>query len=230
MVNEISSASGIGQVQGMVTELAPELVGSGRFLPAGERTPSAHGDESDATSSIRAKYSDAVAAKEGAFEQALEIRQVLKSVDEIGGVLSTVQDALGGIVKRYPPYLPDSPERVDLLNQVTGLRKQIEALSVPAEVSKRVPDLVPLIAKLIGIEWQLAEDVSDAELGMFFSQAETAAGQLKEVPSGMWADLFSGDGQSDEKAVIAQSLDAKNAVAHTDSSISSSSEVLSRLS
>lgn len=60
------------------------------------------------------------------------LRYTNQSLGEAQKLLGDTRDALEGIAKKlYPPYPINSPERIALLNKVTSLRQQIDALTYP---------------------------------------------------------------------------------------------------
>jgi hypothetical protein len=58
---------------------------------------------------------------------------ILKKLKEI---LLSMRENLATIVKNYPPFPPGGAERLAYLNSVAGLRRQIEALTIPPRVEQ----------------------------------------------------------------------------------------------
>lgn len=83
------------------------------------------------------------AGRQSQYQQAGAIlRYTSQALGEVQNLLGETRDALEGITKKlYPPYPINSPERIALLNKVTSLRQQIDALTYPPDPSQ---------AKLIG--------------------------------------------------------------------------------
>ncbi|MEW6677856.1 MAG: hypothetical protein AB1421_08030 [Pseudomonadota bacterium] len=48
-------------------------------------------------------------------------------------LLAQIKERLTHIVKQYPPFSQDSPQRITYLNSISGLRKQLDALAFPPE-------------------------------------------------------------------------------------------------
>lgn len=73
------------------------------------------------------------AERQTQYQQAGAIlRYTNQSLGEVENLLGETRDALEGITKKlYPPYPINSPERIALLNKVTSLRHQIDALTFP---------------------------------------------------------------------------------------------------
>jgi hypothetical protein len=60
---------------------------------------------------------------------AKQIRRVNETVEAIGAHLSQMRSALEQIVKIYPPYPPESTERIEALRQFSGIRNMIDQLT-----------------------------------------------------------------------------------------------------
>lgn len=75
--------------------------------------------------------SETLASLETQNRAAQLVRQSNTTLDEVGNLLGKMGGNLGLIVKQYPPYAPEDKERMALLNSLSGLRKQIDALTYP---------------------------------------------------------------------------------------------------
>jgi uncharacterized phage infection (PIP) family protein YhgE len=60
---------------------------------------------------------------------AQQIRQMNESMETIDSHLSEMRAKLEHLVKIYPPYPPDSTERIDALRQFSALRKMIDQIT-----------------------------------------------------------------------------------------------------
>jgi hypothetical protein len=60
---------------------------------------------------------------------AKQIRQVNQTAETFGEHLSQMRSTLEQIVKIYPPYPPDSVERIEALRQFSGIRNMIDKLT-----------------------------------------------------------------------------------------------------
>ncbi len=159
-------------------------------------------------------------ARQDAFTQAASVvRGVGDSANQAGQLLDKMEQGLGEIVKMYPPYPIDSPQRVTLLNAVSGLRKQIDELTFPPpEKLKNVERLlgqqkdgngkdgsVPApqdVASVVkGAMWDLStldpRSASDAEVSKALDQVNSLKVALKDVSAGMWNDVASFVKQAD---------------------------------
>lgn len=80
-------------------------------------------------------------------EAASMVRYADKVMAEVGQILGQMRESLGAIVKMYPPYPIDNPQRVEYLNKYTQLRHQIDALTIPPD-NQRLGKLVADPARL----------------------------------------------------------------------------------
>jgi hypothetical protein len=71
--------------------------------------------------------------KDGLMEAAQMLRQANTGLVLADELLGDIKINLTEIVKQYPPLAHDAPQRVAYLNAITGLRKQLEALSFPPD-------------------------------------------------------------------------------------------------
>jgi hypothetical protein len=62
-------------------------------------------------------------------QSAVALRDLSAAVEKSGQILGEMDKDLMVIVKMFPPYPVDNPERISLLNSFGGLRKQIEGLT-----------------------------------------------------------------------------------------------------
>lgn len=78
-------------------------------------------------------------------EQAMAAAGAVREADGVYSsmerMLRDAREKLTTIVKQFPPFLTDDPQRQAYLNGFSGLRAQIEALTVPGERSWHVPQL-----------------------------------------------------------------------------------------
>ncbi|OYY95904.1 MAG: hypothetical protein B7Y41_01065 [Hydrogenophilales bacterium 28-61-23] len=105
------------------------------------------------------------------------VREVGNAVEKAGQLLDKVESSLSAIVKMYPPYPIGSPERVLLLNDLTGLRKQIDALTFPR------PDAVDTVGQLLGTRGDAVTKAGDTAVTAVSSDAVKAIkDRLWEIP------------------------------------------------
>jgi len=63
---------------------------------------------------------------------AISLRQTNEGLKETSSIVADMKTSLDVIIKTYPPYSPESKERIAQLMTYSSLRKQIESLMVPA--------------------------------------------------------------------------------------------------
>jgi hypothetical protein len=63
-----------------------------------------------------------------------QIRQIDKTMETIDTRLGEMRASLERIVKQYPPYPPDSAERIENLRRFSTLRKIIDRLTIPRQL------------------------------------------------------------------------------------------------
>lgn len=140
------------------------------------------------------------------------VREVGSSVEQASQLLGKIENTLGEIVKMYPPYPVDSPQRISLLNNIDGLRKQVDALTFPppesvedavrmlgAEQDSTNKDGVAVNADFVaGLQermWDLPAldpaSASDEEVSKALEQIKAAQDSLQELQAGMWRDVVS---------------------------------------
>lgn len=77
------------------------------------------------------RQAQALARLDGEHQVADLVKHTDGAMRAIGQKLEQMQDTLRQVVKQYPPYPLESRERMELLNSLPGLRKQIDALTMP---------------------------------------------------------------------------------------------------
>jgi hypothetical protein len=178
---------------------------------------------------LQGEHVRAQLAQDQRLDQAVEVRQSDQALAEAEGILGVAEDALGGIVKRYPPYGPNSPERIELLNQVTGLKKQIEALNFPPEAAEQVKELDPVLKELLGLAEEMPSEIPDEALAALLEKVEAAKSIVTGQRDEMWSDLFSQDTKHLEQDAATQARESKTVLAAINQPLSQSPDVLADL-
>jgi len=137
MVAEISGA-GVSHslVAQAVAPYSPRIAEISRPLIASSSAKEVSDDVSREKQAISASqvvgaYAQLRDRQEALNSAASLVREVGNTADKASQLLIMMESELGEVVKMYPPYPVDSPERVQLLNNFGGLRKQIESLTFP---------------------------------------------------------------------------------------------------
>jgi hypothetical protein len=124
-----------------VEELAPTTMPGGNLDQHPQRTRQINAAISaDKTATIdpeiiktpsqdRIRFNKLEAEKSQAQLIAQQIRQVNESMETIDSHLSDMRAELEHVVKIYPPYPPDSTERIEALRQFSVLRKMIDQIT-----------------------------------------------------------------------------------------------------
>jgi hypothetical protein len=92
---------------------------------------------------------------------AVSIRIADRTIKTIGAHITSMRSYLETIVKHYPPFLNDSPERIRALRNFSAFRREIDALTFPRD--ERTAQIMPDPAVLSRAEHQ-AFDVGPGSL------------------------------------------------------------------
>lgn len=213
MVTEISGTGVSHSVASQTgTTAVQRPVGTVRPDDAGLSRPGASRDKQVlASTQVAGTYAQLRVRQDALNQAASVVREVSDTVEESDKLLGKVEKNLGEIVKMYPPYPIDSPQRVSLLNDISGLRKQIEALTFPPS------DTVDAVGRLLGTQtdttgstkdadtkldalaaikdqmWDIPaldpKAASDAEVSKALDQVKATKASLEDLKNGMWDDV-----------------------------------------
>jgi hypothetical protein len=172
------------------------------------------------------ELASAMAEQAQRLDAASDLGEADAQVAQVDVALAGMQTALEGIVKRYPPYGNGAPERIDLINQVTGLRKQLEALTFPPEAAEA--EALVKALPTVGQEDQKLQQVPDEELAALLDKVVAAREEIAIVRESMWADIVTGP--DEEQAAIELAGETGAQIAEAGQAISDSPEVLSDVS
>jgi hypothetical protein len=167
-------------------------------------------------------------AKDALSDAALQIRSVHASLNAADQLIAQIKDNLTNIVKQYPPFSQDSPQRITYLNSITGLRKQLEALTFPPQ---RETNEIPAQSGQF-MEWQnfsppmpvtpkqgelaipeLAPFASDEEVARAMEQVARAHEQVVQMKQTMWEDVMQFVGSLDSGSAASQAGQVQSFVA-----------------
>ena len=135
-------------------------------------------------------------------EAALQLRQAQSGLQQADDLLVEIKSRLVQIVKQYPPFSQDSPQRIAYLNAITGLRQQLDALAFPPERQDQND-------RLADVEWQKTlppqavspapgdlaipdldpRTASDDEVGTALDAVMKAQDRVNEIKGEMWQDV-----------------------------------------
>ncbi len=177
------------------------------------------------------------------------LRYSNQALGEIQARLGVMHDALEGIVKKlYPPYPINSPERIALLNKVTSLRKQIDALTYPpkdqwqgqligdpaklpgagdiklpgspSDGAATVIKAVPAYAGPGGLDLpNLSPQASDAAVAAGLARVEDAQRYVKDARASLYQETAKLFGQTGETQAVNSGQDGRTQLANTSQGI-----------
>jgi hypothetical protein len=124
-------------------------------------------------------------------QSALALRDLSIAVEKSDQILGEMDKGLATIVKMYPPYPLDNPERISLLNSFGGLRKQIENLTFPP------PETLEMMTRVLK---------SESSAGYTESDQSDNAFPVQLIKQPMWENIPALDSRS------ASDEDVKNAL------------------
>lgn len=176
MVTDISAAglghSVVGQsvaasVQRVAGVVRPEEVSTKEVLVK-------QGQQTAASSQVTGVFAQLRVRQDVLYRSASMIREIDHAASKAEELLNKVDNKLGEIVKMYPPYPIDNPQRISLLNDIGGLRKQVDALTFPPS------DAVDALQKLLNPE--MIESGEDVDLDFGSKSVEEVKTRLWDIP------------------------------------------------
>lgn len=221
MVTEISGASLSHSVVGQLGASASQrVVESVRPEVSDARIGAvANGEPNASFTQVGGLYAKLLAHQDALNKSASAVREVGVTVEKASQLLSKMEEDLSAIVKMYPPYLVDNPERVSFLNNFGGLRKQIEALTFPppealdalgrllgrqevtnskdAGIAEQMSAVSLIKVPMLGIPELNPLAAGDVEVSKALDQIKSMRSSLDDWQSGMWKDVISFVQQSD---------------------------------
>ncbi len=224
MVTEISGA-GVSHSVVNQTGIAASLRASEAVRPGntGAATDVAARDKQTTAATQVAGAFAQVRARQDVLNKAADVvREVSATAEKADQLLGGMEDALGGVVKMYPPYPVDNPERISLLNSFGGLRRQIDALTFPPPeqldaVGKALATGTDAKAKAGEAEKQSAVSLikepmwdiplldpkaaSDKDVSKALEEVKALKDRMKELQAGMWKDVVDFAQQAETPAV-----------------------------
>lgn len=152
----------------------------------------------------RPGFSASVAKIRASAEQraiaATQLRQFQTNIQRADELLGTIKAQLVRIVKQYPPFAHDDPQRLAYLNAIAGLRKQLEALTFPPAsepgkepdegVGQQVPRLSnrPVKADLAIPELDPVR-AGDEDVASALDAVTHAQARARELRESLWQDV-----------------------------------------
>ncbi len=171
------------------------------------------GKESASTSQVAVAFAQIRGQQEVLNQAASLVREVVSTAEKAEQLLNSMEEDLGAVVKMYPPYPIDNPDRISLLNSFGGLRRQIDALTFPP------PESLDALGKVLGVEkdskaaegeqidstvasnlikepmWDIltldSKSASNEDVQVAMDQVKTMKSVVERLQAGMWKDVVS---------------------------------------
>jgi len=200
MVTEISGAGVSHSVAALANTVAMSRVTEAEASRPGQpgEVPSVSGSDNQlsSTTQVTGAYAQIRNRQDELNQAASVVREVGNTVKEADQLLSKMEEDLVKVIKMYPPYPVDNPERISLLNSFGGLRRQIDALTFPP------PNTLDAVGRLLGSsEDANAKDSKDAKDAL--NAATQSIASLAKEP--MW-DIPTLDAQKASDAEVGKAI------------------------
>ncbi len=118
---------------------------------------------------------------------ARSIRSEGDTLNKVNEFVERMKERLGEIVKNYPPFPPDNPERMEMLKSFTALRKEIERMTFPSE-EKYLPELPVVTQKSTNEELNGTIKILDNAARAINDSLESLGLTAREIASSIQAD------------------------------------------
>lgn len=178
MVNEISSAGP------RPTAVAMPAAGSVAVRAPADASVSVRQDAE--VSTRHATFAALAGAKDDAAHVAQSARQVGRFLDGVESTVRAMQDMVQQFpVKNFPPFPPGSEQRLDYLNSINALRRQLEAMMRPPLEGKPEPVFYPRESELPQFDPRTASDADIRSFGQALdgmaARLDTGHAQLRDM-------------------------------------------------
>ncbi|HNQ05282.1 MAG TPA: hypothetical protein PKH69_11805 [Thiobacillaceae bacterium] len=146
---------------------------------------------------------------EAKLSTAQAVRQADDSLRKVDAILAEIHSKLLHIVKQYPPFGLDNPERIRYLQALAGLRKQLDAMEFPP---RRQDAGLPVIDTPDRAAWRPPEldpeSATDAQLHTALDFIISARDTLRASQARMWQEVVSylGPDRGQEVAHMVQTV------------------------
>ncbi len=144
--------------------------------------------------SVRGKSKSDLSLDSGSPQVKTELNDLAGSIRSEGETLKKVNDfvermkeRLSEIVKNYPPFPLDNPERMEMLKSFTALRKEIERMTFPPE-EKHMPELPVVTQKSTNDELNGTIKTLDNAAGVINNNLGSLGLTAREIASSIQAD------------------------------------------
>lgn len=119
---------------------------------------------------------------------ARNIRSEGETLNKVNEFVEQMKERLAEIVKNYPPFPLDNPERMEMLKSFTALRKEIERMTFPPE-EKHLPELPVVTQKSTNEELIGTIKILDNAGRAINANLESLGLTAREIASSIQADM-----------------------------------------
>lgn len=119
---------------------------------------------------------------------ARSIRSEGETLNKVNEFVERMKERLGEIVKNYPPFPLDNPDRMEMLKSFTALRKEIERMTFPPE-EKHLPELPLVTQKSTNEELSGTIKILDNAARAINDSRESLGLTAREIASSIQADM-----------------------------------------
>lgn len=224
MVNEISGIGSTSVARGLVQAGTPE---SSRGLESTGQLTNVP-EDANQVATRHVGFSVLATAKDEATRAAQSIRDANQALVQADTQLRNMEERVR-MVKNYPPFPPGNEQRMAYINSINGLRRQLEAMTIPPVQSGVEPVFYPRETDLPDLDPSAASDADVARFGAGLGDAraklDNGFRKLAEAAATFDTELAILPGTSDtgEPEVAALGETAGRQLAHAKQPISGQS-------
>lgn len=129
-----------------------------------------------------AKLGEITLQKEFGNRTAAAIRATDQAAEMLGQKIDAAKKPLQTIVKNFPPFAQEDKERMELLRSYTGIRKEIDQLTLPP------PPSVVEARRELSLPEPLGVNPDDSQIADHVAKLDAAAQEISGLRSGLAAE------------------------------------------
>ncbi|MCI0492578.1 MAG: hypothetical protein L0Z07_06555 [Planctomycetes bacterium] len=152
-------------------------------------------------------YAELAASKEAALDVAQSAREIGKTLEQAGELLGRAHQEIK-LVKNYPPFPAGNEQRLQFINSLSGLKRQLEALTVPAVKDGLEPVFYPMETGLN----ELVATASDEDVAMFASGVNAAMTTLAAGKESLYEQVLGAASPPSESTAVMDEMSARTLV------------------
>lgn len=212
MVNGLTGI-GLGSAPAVISSTNARTVIEATRAAQSPGSTSVTGADTGTTSRVTETYAQLQTKQDVLNSASATLRELGGTLKDAGKLLGEMEQDLSKVVKIYPPYPKDNPERISMLNNISGLKRQIDELTFPppaelqalagvfgkadakpGEPADSASDTaVDAVATAREKMWDIPtldpKAAEDDELKSALETIQKAQSLLEEVQVGMWQDV-----------------------------------------